>query len=309
MIITSQQVKALFTGYNSAFQKALADTPTDWEKVATQVPSTSASNTYGWLGQFPRLREWVGDRVLKDLQAHGYTLTNRKFESSVGVPRDAIEDDTVGVYTPIFAEMGRAAKTHPDELVFALLKEGVSSLCYDGQNFFDTDHPVYANADGTGDSTSFSNYDAAASTDDDGNVKESDNPTWYLLDVSRAIKPLIFQLRRDYALRAMTAMDDEVVFMRDEYRYGVDARVEAGFGFWQFAYASKQPLTPENYGKARTAMQGFKADGGRPLGIRPNLLVVPPSLESPARKILVKDESGGNEWAGTAELLSTPWLV
>ena len=55
-------------------------------------------------------------------------------------------------------------------------------------------------------------------------------------------------------------------------------------------------------------MMGFRADGGRPLGIKPNLLVVPPSLESAARKLLVKDENGGNEWAGSAELLVCEWL-
>ncbi|MEI2260034.1 Mu-like prophage major head subunit gpT family protein [Stenotrophomonas indicatrix] len=30
---------------------------------------------------------------------------------------------------------------------FSLLKAGASTLCNDGQNFFDTDHPAYANTD------------------------------------------------------------------------------------------------------------------------------------------------------------------
>jgi len=56
-------------------------------------------------------------------------------------------------------------------------------------------------------------------------------------------------------------------------------------------------------------MQGFTADGGRPLKIKPTLLVVPPALEAQARKLLVKDENGGNEWAGTAELFVCDELV
>jgi phage major head subunit gpT-like protein len=296
MIITTATLTALFTAYKAEFQTAFGATPTDWKSIATQVPSSSASNTYGWLGQFPTFREWIGDRVLKNMAAHSYSITNRKFESSVGVPRDAIEDDEVGVYKPLFAEMGRASGAHPDELVFALLKAGLTTLCYDGQNFFDTDHPVYPATDGTGTAVSVSNY------------QEGTGPAWYLLDVSRAIKPIIFQSRRAYALKAMTSMDDENVFMRDEYRYGVDARVNVGFGFWQFAYCSKAPLTPENYGLARAAMKAFSADGGRPLGINPGLLVVPSQLEGAARKILVKDANGGNEWAGTAEVLAPSWL-
>ena len=54
------------------------------------------------------------------------------------------------------------------------------------------------------------------------------------------IKPVIFQRRRDYDLRRMDMRDDEHVFMRDNYRYGVDARVNAGYGLWQLAYGSKQ---------------------------------------------------------------------
>lgn len=300
MIISNASLAALFTAFRAEFQQAMGATPSDWQRIATEVPSTTSSNTYGWLGQFPAFREWIGDRVLKDIKAHSYSITNKKFESSIGVSRDDLEDDQIGVFKPLIAEMGRASGSHPDELVFALLAAGAATLCYDGQNFFDTDHPVYANADGTGAAASVSNYDVGP----DGNS----NPTWYLLDVSRAIKPLIFQKRRPYALKAMTSLDDENVFMRDEFRFGVDARVNGGFGFWQFAYASRQPLTADSYGAARAAMQGFKADGGKPLGIRPGLLVVPPALEASARSLLVKDANGGNPWAGSAELLVSTWL-
>ncbi|WP_216891605.1 Mu-like prophage major head subunit gpT family protein [Pseudomonas putida] len=296
MLITPQALTALFTAYRSEYQRAFADTPTDWQRIATEVPSTSSSNTYGWLGQFPTFREWLGERVLKDMASHSYTITNKKFESSVSVPRDAIEDDEIGVYKPLFQEMGRAAKAHPDELVFALLKAGLTTICYDGQNYFDTDHPLYPNADGTGAAVSVSNYQDGA------------GPAWYLLDVSRAIKPIIFQNRRNYDLKAMTKVEDEAVFMQDVYRYGVDARVNVGFGFWQFAFCSKAPLTAENYAAARAAMKNFKADGGRPLGVNPGLLVVPSSLEGAARKLVVKDADNGNEWAGTAEVLAPSWL-
>ncbi len=296
MIITQQALAAFFTAFRSEYQRAFTDTPTDWQKIATEVPSTGSSNTYGWLGQFPAFREWIGERVLRDMATHAYTIINKKFESSVSVPRDAMEDDEAGVYGALFQEMGRAAKAHPDELVFAMLKAGLTTACYDGQNFFDTDHPLYPNSDGTGTAVSVSNY------------QDGTGPAWYLLDVSRAIKPIIFQKRRNYDLKAMTKVDDEAVFMEDVYRYGVDARVNAGFGLWQFAYCSKAPFNAENYAAARAAMKAFKADGGRPLGVNPGLLVVPSSLEGPARKLVVKDAEGGNEWAGSAEVLSPSWL-
>lgn len=293
MIITNKVLEALFTAFNSKFKDGAGKAETSWNRVATEVPSSSASNTYGWLGQFPAFREWVGDRVLKDITAHGYTVENKSFESSIVVSRNDIEDDQIGIYAPLFEEMGRAAATHPDELIYELLKLGTASKCYDGKNFFDTAHPV-----GVGEqAVQVSNF------------QDGDGPAWYLLDVSRALKPLIFQVRRKYNLISTTRPEDEAVFMRNEYRYGVDARVNAGFGLWQFAYCSKAPLTPENYEAARSAMFGFKSDQGRPLGVIPRLLVVPPELEGKARTLLVKDGNNENPWTGSAEPLVSPWLA
>lgn len=302
MIITPSILTALMTSFRKEFQDGLAMVEPSWNKLASKVPSTSKSNTYGWLGQFPQLREWVGDRVVKDMQAHGYQITNKKYEGTVGVPRDDIEDDNIGAYGMLFKEMGRATASHPDELVYALLEAGSSTLCYDGQNFFDNEHPVYPNVDGTGVANLVSNQDIPAT--DPG-------PAWYLLDVSRAIKPIIYQERVKPDLEQRTKAEDEQVFTADLYRYGVRARNNVGFGFWQMAYKSQQPLTKENYAKARSAMMNTKADGGRPLGIRPTLLVVPATLESSGLEVLKaeRDANGAtNVYQGTAELLVSPWL-
>ena len=140
MIITPDTLKALFTGFKKNFQDGLKMAESQYKEIATVIPSSTASNTYGWLGQWPAFREWVGDRVFQDMKAHGYAITNKHFESSVKVNRNDIEDDNVGIYAPMMAEMGRASAVHPDELVFALLKNAHATLCYDGQNFFDTDH-------------------------------------------------------------------------------------------------------------------------------------------------------------------------
>jgi phage major head subunit gpT-like protein len=302
-IITPALITSLRTGFSKAFQDALADTPTDWEKVATRVPSTNSSNTYAWLNQFPKLREWVGDRVVKDMAASGYQVANKLYEGTVGVKRTDIEDDNVGVYTPLFAEMGRAAKSHADELVFALLAAGESTTCYDGQNFFDTDHPIYPNVDGTGTPTLVSNYA-------DGGA--SPGPAWYLLDCSRALKPLIFQERTRPELEAMTASNDEGVFVRDEYRYGIRYRCNAGFGFWQLAYKSKAVLDAANFNAAMAAMMGITADGGRPMGVKPTHLVVPPSLRAAALSLIEAQtinngESNPNYKA--VEVIVSPWVI
>ena len=58
----------------------------------------------------------------------------------------------------------------------------------------------------------------------------------------RAVKPFIFQLRREVQLVRMDRQDDEHAFMRKKLRYGVDYHGAAAFGLWQLAYASKETL-------------------------------------------------------------------
>lgn len=297
MLINQSNLRSLYTGFSTAFQGAFSAVKPMYERVATTVPSTTAENEYGWLGQMPRFREWIGDRHVNSIAAHGYSVRNVPFEMTVGVRRDHIEDDNIGIYAPLFQELGRASASFPDEKVFPLLKAGWTTLCYDGQNFFDTDHPVI---DENGAEISVSNSGGGAGT------------PWFLLDTTRAIKPVIYQLRKkfDNLVRKDQETDDNV-FTRAEYVYGVDGRCNVGFGFWQMAYGSKQTLNVDAYEAARAAMGAFKGDNGRPLGITPNLLVVPSTLEGAGRRILASQLVNGGEsnpWAGTAELLVVPWL-
>lgn len=302
-IITPALLTGLRTGFSKAFQDALTNTPTDWGKVATRVPSTSTSNTYGWLNQYPALREWVGDRVVKNMAAQAYQVQNKLYEGTVGVARTDIEDDNVGVYTPLFAEMGRAAKAHADQLVMGLLAAGESTVCYDGQNFFDSDHPVYPNVDGTGTATPVSNYNDGGATP---------GPAWYLLDASRALKPIIFQERTAPELEAMTATNDEGVFVSDTYRYGIRYRCNAGFGFWQLAYKSKAALDASNFNAAMQAMMEVKADGNRPMAIKPTTLLVPPALRASALSLIEANliaGGQGNPNYKAVEVVVSPWLA
>jgi phage major head subunit gpT-like protein len=129
---------------------------------------------------------------------------------------------------------------------------------------------------------------------------------------NEVIKPIIFQEREKAKFVSLDKPTDENVFMNKEYIYGSESRCGAGYGFWQQAWGSKQTFNAANYEKARTALLSMKADHGRPLALTPNLLVVGPSNEAAARKLLNSELAAGgetNEWKGTAELLVVPWLA
>ena len=296
MIVNQDSIALSFKGFKTVFTDAYLETPTNADKIAMTVPSSSRDETYGWMGQFPSLREWIGPRQVKNLEAHGFTIKNRKFESTVEIARDDIADDRLGIFKPVFSEMGQTTRRHPEEMIFGLLASGFATNCHDGQFFFDTDHPV---TDAEGNTLSISNHQGGSGT------------PWYLMDTSRSIKPLIWQEREKYEFQQLTRDDDDYVFTNDKYLYGIRARVNAGFGLWQLAYGSKQALTAANYAAARAAMMGLTTDGGRKLGVTPTVLVVPPALESDALTLLNTEYATGgasNPWKGTAAVIVTPYL-
>lgn len=301
MDINNANLQRMFVAMNASFRAGLGQATSQYLQVATVVPSTTGSEEYDWLGQLPGLREWIGDRVVHAIGTHGYTIKNKPFELTVGIPRPKVEDDQYGIYAPLMTEMGRAADAHPDQLVFGLLKDGRTQLCYDGVPFFAANHKVLNEK---GKEANVSNVS------DDGN----NGASWYLLDTKRALKPLIFQNRKSPVFVAKTNPTDDNVFNADQFVYGVDARRNAGFGFWQLAHASNKPLTAENLKAAITAMETQTGDHGRPLGISPNLLVVSKVNRFAANRLLKADlvNEGGvavsNDLAGTMEYLVADWL-
>jgi len=295
--LNSASLDALRVGFKTSFQGGLTQAASQWERVATRVGSTAKSEEYGWLDKLPSIREWVGDRLVKNLSESSYAIKNKPFEMTIGVDRDDVDDDTLGIYAPLFTDMGMQTKNFPDTLVFPLLNAGFATTCFDGQYFFDTDHPVKKN-DGT--IASVANTDGGAGT------------PWFLLCTNRALKPVIYQERKSFDFVARDRPTDENVWKRKELQYGVDGRSNVGFGFWQMAWGSKQTLDDTHYSAGRAAIMGMKGDDERPLGMVPNLLVVPPALEGAGRTLLQSQLVNGgesNKWAGTAELLVVPWLA
>tara|TARA_R110002033_G_scaffold124195_1_gene166318 strand:- start:6824 stop:7744 length:921 start_codon:yes stop_codon:yes gene_type:complete len=303
--INAPVLNALRTMVRSEFQNALAKTEPLYLKIASVVPSNTKSNTYGWLGSMPTMREWIGARVINSIKEHGYSITNKTFETTIGISRDDVEDDTIGTYKPMVQALAQEGEEFPDDLVFQLLADGFTTACYDSQNFFDTDHPVNPQHDGTGVDVSIANMVA------DGAYT---GEPWFLLDTTRPLKPLIFQERRKLDLNTLFNPTDPAVWTNNEFQFGTDMRCEAGFGFWQMAFANKRTLNATNLWDSYEKMTAFTRDGGKKLKIRPNLLVVPASLEQAARKLLERDliDEGGttvnNELKGKFEILVVPQL-
>jgi phage major head subunit gpT-like protein len=293
MIINQATLQAAYKTFKVIFNQAFDGAPSMCDLVAMRAPSTTREQGYPWLGDFPGMREWLGDRVIKDLSAYDYTIKNKSYEATVGVDRDDIADDLLGLYNPMIQGLAQAAKEHPDIIVFALLKQAFTAKCFDGQYFCDTDHP----------------WGESQVSNSDGGSGEP----WFLMDLRRPIKPLILQIRKTPEFVALDKPDDQENFMRKKFMYGVDDRKNVGFGLWPLCYGSKQTLNVASYAAARAAMMSFKReDGVTPLGVIPTHLVHGPSLESAAKTAIdAANQAGGasNIWYNTVKTVNVPWLA
>ena len=297
--LTQAQIDALKTTLVARWNAGLKLSPDDWKKIAKLVKSNGKSNTYEWLSQFPAFREWVGSRLHKVFKETAYTVVNRKFESTVDVQRTDIEDDNIGQYGTLAESAGQSATDLKNDLVFQALSAGFASVCYDGQYFFDTDHPVYSNEDGSGVAASVSNMQAGAGA------------PWVLLCTKRAASPIYLQERMAAEFDSITSVQNGNVFDLDVYSFGGRWRGEAAYGFWQCAFGSKAALTADNFNAAYTAMMKFTGDGGRKLGIVPDTLVTGPDNMAAAEALLKAQQNAAgasNTNYNKVQLIVTPWM-
>lgn len=213
-LVNKETLGGLFITIKTTFNNAFSAAPSVWQRIAMKVPSTTGQNDYAWLSKFPRMRKWIGEKVVKQLEGAKYVIKNDDWEATVEIDRNDIEDDNLGIYGPQAQMAGESAKQLPDEIVFALVNGAFTTPCYDGQNFIDTDHPVRG---------------------DDGNIASVSNK-----------------------------------------------------GTKKLSCAS-QAAAQASLGAAEVAMMEMTDDEGRPLNIKPDVLLVPPALKATANALMTAD--------------------
>lgn len=130
--------RAIIGEYVAALE---ADDGVSWvPQVSNIFTSDQAIETYKWLGQSPALREWVGGRVAKTFREEGVSITNKHFEATMEVLVSEMRRDKTGQVMLRVRELAQRVNSHWAKLLTALIVAAESTVCYDGQNFYDTDH-------------------------------------------------------------------------------------------------------------------------------------------------------------------------
>ena len=139
---------------------------TYWEELSTRLQARTKSERYAFLGSVPPMREWGTGRLARGVFAESYSIEDLKYEITLEIDHEAIEDDLTGQIMIRVREMAERAAQHKDTLIAALLANGHSTgyNSYDGVSFFNAAHS-------SGKSGSQTNIVTEAGTTD------KDNPT------------------------------------------------------------------------------------------------------------------------------------
>jgi len=110
------------------------------EAVSNYFTSDQESETYKWLGQVPVMRQWIGGRQAKGFTTNGLTIDNKHFEATLEIPLVDLRRDKTGQITVRVNELADRTNSHWAQLLSKLIINGESTVCYDGQYYFDVDH-------------------------------------------------------------------------------------------------------------------------------------------------------------------------
>jgi len=110
------------------------------DAVSNYFTSDQPSEEYVWLGMPPALREWIGGRNAKGFSENGITIVNKHYEATLEIALRDLRRDKTGQIRARVAEFAQRGQTHFASLLSTLIVNGESTVCYDGQYFFDTDH-------------------------------------------------------------------------------------------------------------------------------------------------------------------------
>ena len=135
MLLTSRAIIGSF------YQTLEADPGLAWiNAVSMLFSSDQEKETYKWMGNAPAMREWIGGRQSKGFAVNGIEITNLHYEATIEFKKRELTLDKTGQVQVRIGELARRANTHWAYLLSTLITNGTSTVCYDGQYFFDTDH-------------------------------------------------------------------------------------------------------------------------------------------------------------------------
>jgi phage major head subunit gpT-like protein len=229
--ITPASLRAAAVQVLTKLDTARSKVSSNWSSVARKIQSTGRSTLHSNMLDIDKIeRKGTGYKFGK-LSSQAYEVTNDDWGLGIEIGVNDIADDVLHLYDERLELLAKRIEQFPDDLIFNLMKTGITEICIDGETFFSDTHKADPNNVITG-------------------VNTYDNKLALALDVT-------------------------------------------------------------NFNDAYQKMLMFPDGKGRPMGLMPTHLIVPPQLRKTAKDILEADTvstGGTNVNKGEVQLVVEPLL-
>lgn len=144
--ISAGTLTAMYTNARALFNVTYREQTNLYPQFCTIIKSKSLTEQYNFAVGLGSMKEWVDERKLGKWATESFEKTNEKFEDSISVTRDEIEDDRLGLFGPMIQEMAIGARQFYDERVAALINQHIGDVettfpaGFDGVPLFAIDH-------------------------------------------------------------------------------------------------------------------------------------------------------------------------
>lgn len=282
----SDILERVYTEGGRQFNDAWGDllkSPGEWAAFTSILKTNARTLSLPYIEDYPRFEDLDavpgGNVSFSDLSAGTYGITPHRHGAGIKMKDIDLDDDAMGIVIARINELIDSAAVEMERQAFDCLKSGIAvtnyGACSDGTTaFFSATHYGYPAVGSIALAANQANYDAG----------HGSGP-WYLLDCSKALKPIIMAARKD-AIFERESADSSHKFETDEYRWKIEGRMRAGYGMWQRAYCNTNALTEDTLWTTKTAMQAFRNKKGMPLNVKPTHLLVAPADEQVAQNLL-----------------------
>lgn len=142
-MISGNVPKHLVVGARTGFLSAMRAKAYAWQRVAIQLNMDTAAVDIVDLGAAPMPKQSKGGLTVQDMIEKTIEVKPVDWDITVWVSQNAIDDDRTGSLLQRVRTAGDNFQKHINKRVFETLNGGDGTtygLCYDGEEFFDSDH-------------------------------------------------------------------------------------------------------------------------------------------------------------------------
>jgi len=129
------------TGAKTVYRKLVSEgflqIKKDYEKIATEIKIGTKSVSLEGIYAVAGVTEWLGQRRIRSPKIRpSYVATTRKWENTVGIEQDAIDDDQLDLITSAIKEIPIKAVNGINRLCFQTLAAGATTVGPEGGSYY-----------------------------------------------------------------------------------------------------------------------------------------------------------------------------